>query len=200
MHQVNVVLFDGFETLDAYGPVEIFGRIGDQFSVRFFSALGGAVSSAQGVRAITEPFSALESAGGILLVPGGAGTRALVRDAAFVSALRAFAEASEYVLTVCTGSVLFSKTGLLDGREATTNKRVFAWAPQESPSVKWVRKARWVRDGVFYTSSGVSAGMDMAYAFVSDLLGEEVARRQANEIEYFRHADPNDDPFAALYE
>ena len=42
--------------------------------------------------------------------------------------------------------------------------------------------------------------MDMAYAFVSDLLGEEVARRQANEIEYFRHADPNDDPFAALYE
>lgn len=199
MHQVNVVLFDGFETLDAYGPVEILGRIEDQFSVRFFSASGDAVTSSQGVRALTEPFSALDPAGGILLVPGGSGTRALVRDAAFVSALRAFAEASAYVLTVCTGSVLFSKTGLLDGREATTNKRVFAWAPQESPSVKWVRKARWVRDGTFYTSSGVSAGMDMAYAFVADLLGEEVARRQANEIEYFRHTEPGDDPFAALY-
>jgi transcriptional regulator GlxA family with amidase domain len=199
MHQVNVVLFDGFETLDAYGPVEILGRIGDRFSIRFFSAAGGAVSSSQGASALTEPFSALEPSGGILLVPGGAGTRALVHDAAFVSSLRAFAEASAYVLTVCTGSILFSKTGLLDGREATTNKRVFAWAPQESPSVKWVRKARWVHDGVFYTSSGVSAGMDMAYAFVADLLGEEVARQQANEIEYFRHADPSDDPFAALY-
>jgi transcriptional regulator GlxA family with amidase domain len=65
--------------------------------------------------------------------------------------------------------------------------------------VRWIKKARWVRDGSIYTSSGVSAGIDMALAFVSELIGSDAAKRQSVEIEYLWNEDPDGDPFADLY-
>ncbi len=113
--------------------------------------------------------------------------------------LAGLAENARYVLTVCTGSVLFSKTGLLDQRRATTNKRVFSWAPSEAPRVSWIKKARWVRDGNIYTSSGISAGIDMAFGFISDLFGYDTAKRESMAIEYDWKDDPDWDPFSDLY-
>ncbi|HNX59464.1 MAG TPA: DJ-1/PfpI family protein [Spirochaetota bacterium] len=199
MKEVLCVVFDQFETLDLFGPVEIFGRMTDSFRCVFYSRNGGIVESSHGVPVVTKPFSDAPSSGYVLLIPGGAGTRALVGDAAFVDELARLARGAEYVLTVCTGSILFSKTGLLDGRRATSNKRVFMWTGKESPKVNWIKKARWVRDGNIYTSSGVSAGMDMALAFVADVIGYEAAKRNGDEIEYFWSEDPDHDPFADLY-
>jgi transcriptional regulator GlxA family with amidase domain len=197
--EIAVLLFDNFETLDAFGPVEVLGRMKEHFTVRLHSSAGGIVTSSQGVPVQTEPLPEGGLSPGVLLIPGGIGTRELVKDGAFIDSLKGLAERAEYVLTVCTGSILFSKTGMLDGKRATSNKRVFAWAPMESPAVHWVRKARWVREGNIYTSSGISAGIDMTLGFVADLLGREIARRQADEIEFDWNEDPSRDPFSDLY-
>ena len=74
------------------------------------------------------------------------------------------ADASALVTTVCTGSALLARTGRLDGIAATSNKAAFAWVMEQGPKVDWKPEARWVEDGKFMTSSGVSAGMDMALA------------------------------------
>ena len=100
-------------------------------------------------------------------------------------------------MTVCTGSILLAMTGALDGRQATTNKQDFRVTIPLGPSVDWVEEARWVRDGNIYTSSGVSAGMDMTLAVLAKLFGQREAEELADGIEYQWHKDPKWDPFAA---
>lgn len=67
------------------------------------------------------------------------------------------------------------------------------------PEVKWEKKARWVVDGNIWTSSGISAGIDVTYAFVGKLYGEDVAQKIADRSEYIRNKDPSFDPFADMY-
>jgi transcriptional regulator GlxA family with amidase domain len=88
---------------------------------------------------------------------------------------------------------------LLDGRRATTNKRAFKWVAEQSAKVNWVREARWVEDGKFATSSGVSAGIDMALAVMARLYGAETAEAIAIAMEYEWHRDANWDPFAKIH-
>lgn len=191
---INVLLFDGFETLDAFGPVEILGKI-DEFHLRYFSQDGGTVSNAQGVSIITEP-AANADPGGILLIPGGQGTRALVNDPAFLLLLKNMADRACFCLSICTASALLGKCGVLDGKKATSNKNAMKWVRSASEAVSWVEKARWVVDGKYYTSSGVSAGMDMALGFICDYFGRGKAEEIANRIEYIWNDDPWNDPFA----
>ena len=190
-----VILFDRFETLDVFGPVEIVGALPEKYAVEFYSAKGGLVRSTQNVRVETLSMGEIEG-DYLLFVPGGMGTRALVDDAAFVDALAALVKKARLVLTVCTGSGLLAKTGLLKGLQATTNKRAFEWAASNDREVRWLKKARWVRDGKFYTSSGVSAGMDMALGFLADTEGRTVAEGIARNIEYLWNDDRENDPFA----
>jgi len=194
MH-IAVLLFNDFETLDVFGPVEIFGRLAGTYTIHFYSLPGGVVSNAHGVEILTQKLTDLSASNGIFLIPGGLGTRQEVNNEALISTMREIAQNSKFVLTVCTGSALLAKTGLLDHKQATTNKRAFEWVTNQGPTVQWNRKARWVIDEKFYTSSGVSAGTDMALGFISDQLGIDVARRVAHEIEYIWLEDRNNDPF-----
>jgi putative intracellular protease/amidase len=199
MKNIIVVLFDNFEALDVFGPVEIFGRMKEDFNPELFSMNGGLVESAQNFKVMTRSFSEINFEKYILFIPGGSGTRALTKNSQFLSKLKDLAVKAENVLTVCTGSILFSKTGMLDGKKATSNKRVFFWGEKETPGVNWVKKARWVKDGNIYTSSGVTAGIDMTLAFISETLGYEKAKTQSNEIEHIWNENPDNDPFAELY-
>lgn len=191
----DVILFDGFETLDAFGPVEIFGRKEALCELGYYSLPGGTITSAQGVSVDTVPLAGIAGQG-IVLVPGGIGTRQLVHDQGFIGELHRLATGAEYVLTVCTGAALLAKTGLLDGKNATTNKRAFEWVVSQGESVYWRKKARWAVDGKYYTSSGVSAGMDMALGFIADTLGRSVAVTIARDIEYIWNDAKDDDLFA----
>lgn len=191
---INILLFEGFETLDAFGPVQVLGKVED-FSLRFFSPDGGAVTSAQGVRVLTSALTEIEPEG-VLFIPGGKGTRPLVQDTGFLARLGALAEDACCCLAVCTGSVLLAKTEVLDKRKATTNKSQLVWAKENAPNVDWQQCARWVTDGKFYTSSGISAGIDMALGFVADYLDMEQAYNIASAMEYIWNPDPADDPFA----
>ncbi|MDO9376469.1 MAG: DJ-1/PfpI family protein [Ferruginibacter sp.] len=193
-YTVAVLLFEDFETLDVFGPVEIFGRLKDHYKVSFYSLAGGLVSNYHGVSILSQPLDAL-TACDIFLVPGGYGTRPGVENAILIDFLREISNKTNHVLTVCTGTALLAKTGLLDGRKATTNKRAFDWVVAQREQVEWVKKARWVKDGKFYTSAGVSAGMDMVLGFLADQHGLEFARKVAFEIEYDWTENSEEDHF-----
>lgn len=195
--KIAVLLFDNFETLDVFGPVEIFGRLTDFYSINFYSLNGGKTSNKDGVTILTNNFNQLEENVEIFLIPGGIGTRTETSNDILIDKIKKISNLSNYVLTVCTGSALLAKTGLLDNKKATTNKRAFSWAISNGVNVLWDKSARWVVDGKYYTSSGVSAGMDMALGFISDKHGANLAKRIANEIEYNWIEDKNDDTFEA---
>jgi transcriptional regulator GlxA family with amidase domain len=193
---VNFILFGNFETLDVFGPAEVLGRV-PEYDLRFNSLSGGLIRSAQSAEIMTQPLDKIDE-GGIVVIPGGQGTRQLADEAGFIGKLRAIAGKASWVLTVCTGSGLLAKTGLLDGMAATGNKMAFEWVKSTGRKVRWRKRARWVADGKYYTSSGISAGLDMALGFVSDRFGETRARDLAGVMEYSWSADKDSDPFAVL--
>ena len=196
---LGVVLFEEFELLDVFGPLEIFGALPKHFNINLVAEHSGVVSSAQGPQSVIDHTFDQEYAYDILLIPGGRGTRREVDNLTLLEWLKTKGLKSQLVTSVCTGSALLAKTGILDGKRATTNKAAFKWVTTQGAKVEWVAQARWVEDGKFFTSSGVSAGMDMSLALVSNLLGDEVADRIAIRIEYEWHRDPNWDPFAKIH-
>ena len=194
--KIHILLFDDFETLDIFGPVEILARV-EGHELLYQSLDGGIVRSAQGMEVLTSRIEALEPES-VLVIPGGRGTRALAGNERFLNGISELVQNADYILSICTGSALLAKAGVLDGLKATSNKKAFEWAKSNSNQVTWVYHARWVNDGKFYTSSGVSAGMDMALGFVRDLYGMETAEKLARDIEYVWNKDSEADPFAVL--
>jgi len=193
---VGILLFEDFETLDVFGPVEILGRLKDIYTINFYSLPGGQIQNSHGVSILTKRLEEISNGIDIFLIPGGYGTRKEVNNNSLIGKIRQIAEESKFVFTVCTGSALLAKTGLLDGRIATSNKIAFPWVITNGENVNWLKKARWTVDGKYHTSSGVSAGMDMTLGFLSDIHGIEFARQVAVQIEYNWIEDKDNDNFA----
>ncbi|WP_245625605.1 DJ-1/PfpI family protein [Flagellimonas eckloniae] len=195
--EIAFIMFEDYETLDVFGPAEIFGRLTDQYTLKFYSLEGGVITNRHRVPIMTEKLDTMRNNPEIILVPGGMGTRKEINNSRLLHKIKELAQESEYVLSVCTGSALLAKTGLLDGKEATSNKRAFSWVSSQGIKVDWDKKARWKIDGKYYTSSGVSAGMDMAFGFLADRHGIDFARKIAREIEYNWIEDKDNDDFVA---
>lgn len=192
---VGAVLFEGFELLDLFGPLEMFGLLDGAARITVVAESRGAFKSSCGPCGVAE--AAMADCGGfdVLLVPGGIGTRKVMREARFLSELTRISQSSETVATVCTGSLLLAMTGLLDTRRATSNKKVFHEVKACAPKVQWVARARWVEDGKYITSSGISAGMDMALALIARRRGREASLQIACKAEYTWNEDRSWDPF-----
>jgi len=156
----------------------------------------------------------------VLIVPGGMGTRQnMTEEVGFVKAVYpkvnsspvgtlfffAIAEFNcpllqlKYIISVCTGATLLSRASILDNRRATTNKRSWAWAISTGPNVIWVPEARWVEDGNIFSSSGISAGIDVMYAWVARVYGNDVAEYLSLVSEYQREMDANHDIFGGVW-
>lgn len=195
MQHINVLLFDDYTSLDALGPLEVFSRLKQHYEIEYFSLYGGAVKSSVNSQILTRKLSEIKSHD-ILLVLGGFATRELINDEKFLSELRNLADMSKVVLSVCTGSVLLARAGVLKNKRATSNKSSWEFVTSASKEVEWMKPARWVKDGKFYTSSGVAAGIDMALGFVSEIHGLQIARDIAKLMEYIWNEDMNFDPFA----
>jgi len=193
---IGVVLFHDFELLDVFGPLEMFGLLPEHFEIRLVAENGAIVASRQGPRSVIDHEFDDDHQFDILLVPGGMGTRQQVTNPMLLEWLRGQSAGAQYITSVCTGSALLASAGLLDGVRATTNKAAFAWVTEQGKQVMWQKQARWVEDGKFFTSSGVSAGIDMSLALIAKLLGQETAQRVALWAEYDWHEDPDWDPFA----
>lgn len=195
---VAIFIFHDVEVLDFAGPFEVFSRTrtvpgaesrrtDDSAPFRVFTVARShdVVTAIGGLRVI--PDFAWDDAPpiDILVVPGGFGTRPLLNDQATIDWLLGTAAQVSQVTSVCSGALLLAKAGLLKNREATTH-----WAAHEllasiDPTIRVNRDARVVHDGVF-TSAGVSAGIDMAFAVVEQRCGREVADETARYVEYRR--------------
>ena len=199
MKRLGVILYPEFELLDVFGPVEMFGNLTGQVEVVMVGERAGAVRSAQGPSVVTEYGFADCPRLDLYLVPGGMGTRVEIENEILLQFLRERTKEVEYAMTVCTGTAILAKAGLLDGRKATTNKMLFEWVSAQGPKVEWIKAARWVEDGKFVTSSGVSAGMDMALAVIERLTSKQVSEMLAVATEYEWHQDASWDPFAKIH-
>ena len=195
---LGVVLFEGFELLDVFGPLEMFGLAADHFEILLIAETGGVVASRQGPKSVCDDSFNTAPPIDVLLVPGGMGTRCEVNNSVLLDWLKERSKQAECVASVCTGSALLAKAGVLDGIRATSNKLAFAWAASQSEKVQWQKQARWVEDGKVFTSSGVSAGIDMALAVIAKLVNEQAAEQAANFAEYTWQRDADRDPFASV--
>ncbi len=192
---LGAVLYPDFELLDVYGPLEMFGSLGEDLRIVTIAAEAGPVASFQGPRSLADHGFADCPPLDLVLLPGGMGTLAALEDEPLHAFLRERSATARATLSVCSGSAILARAGLLDGRKATSNKQYFSLATTQSDRVDWVQAARWVEDGPFVTSSGVSAGMDMALAVIEGIWGSERAEGIARLTEYEWHRDPSWDPF-----
>jgi transcriptional regulator GlxA family with amidase domain len=194
---LGAVLYEGFELLDLYGPLEMFGTLKPQIEIITVAETLGPVSSFQGPQTIADFAYRTCPHLDLILLPGGFGTVRELENQAILSFLKERAPEARVTMSVCSGSWILAKAGLLDGRRATSNKAYFKMATEQSDQVEWISEARWVEDGPVFTSSGVSAGMDMALAVIASIFGERRATDVANTAEYVWNRNPDNDPFHA---
>lgn len=178
---LGAVLYEGFELLDLFGPLEMFTALPpDMLQAVLIAESKGPVRA--GSMADSPMPSSVADYGfddapdlDVILVPGGVGTIAELENQKTLSFLRDRAGRAQITSSVCSGSALLAKAGLLDGHRATSNKMFFNLAVMQSDRVDWIETARWVDDGDVVTSSGVSAGIDMSLAIIARLFGQEMA-------------------------
>lgn len=206
---VGILIFDNVEVLDFAGPFEVFSRTRlvpgtesrrseDSAPFRVFTvartsdpvtATGGLVVVPRHSFSDVPPID-------LLVVPGGFGTRALLHDEETLDWIRRTAAAARQVTSVCTGSLLLARSGLLEGRRATTHWAALDLLGSLNAGVAVERDLRVVDDGVI-TSAGVASGMDMAFYVVERLFGREVADETAKYIEYCRDPAATPEPQAS---
>ena len=221
----GVLLFPGFQLLDVCGPLDMLNLLAvtTEWGATLYiiaetmepvhTRPGQALSQTM---LPTHTFDTCPDDMEVLLVPGGFGLRTPSYYEAAIPFIKRVYPKLQYLLTVCTGSALCAQAGVLDGKKATTNKASYQWvsfwldvgehcltpilqAIQFGPKVDWQPAARWVVDGNCWTSSGVSAGMDLMCAFLAEMHTESVADNIAQRSEYTRTKDAEIDPFAEFY-
>mgnify|MGYP001423046666 FL=1 len=196
--RLGTVFYHDFELLDAYGPLEMFGALGDKIELVTIAQEAGPVSSSVGPKTLADYGFDDAPALDLILIPGGIGTIPELKNEALLNFLRQRCPQSQVTMSVCTGSALLAKAGLLDGLAATSNKMFFELARSQGDNVEWRESARWVDAGQYVTSSGVSAGTDMALAVIERVFGAELAEQVMNYTEHQWHRHADDDPFAQL--
>ena len=182
--EVNIFLFDDFQTLDAFGVADILGRVPGHFHINYVSMTGNIINSMQGVKIWTEPVN-LEAMGGILVIPGGRGARRLLfQDERTLQAVKRMVERAEYCLLIANGSALPAQTGALYRRKIADCQMDENWKRMFTAGISVIKGASWVVDGKFYSSSNTLTGMAVALTLIADLVDLDLAERIAGQIGY----------------
>ncbi|KAK0702637.1 class I glutamine amidotransferase-like protein, partial [Lasiosphaeris hirsuta] len=214
------VVFSGFTILDVFGPLQFMSDLSWPFRITLsvIAKDAGAVHSRPPVHHGPDG-SVMDMSGmidvqivathtfktapplDILVVPGGIGDLTLLeqKDRSIEDFIISRFNTTEYVLSVCSGAGFLARAGVLEGRRATATKGTWDNVTQYGKNVTWIPSARWVQDGKIWSSSGVSAGMDMMVAFLRHIYGDPVVNNSVNNIEYTPHVDPNWDPFSIVH-
>ncbi|MFD8394877.1 GlxA family transcriptional regulator [Streptomyces sp. NPDC059680] len=196
---VLFVLFDGVQSLDVTGPLEVFAGAEQHtpgtYRIRTASLDGGPVRTSSGLTLV--PDEALTAAADphTLLVPGGEGTRH--PDPRLVDWLGARGPRVPRLVSVCTGAVLLAAAHLLDGRRATTHWAYCDRLARDHPAVVVDPEPIFVRDGHVATSAGVTSGIDLALALVEEDLDRDVALAVARHLVVFLRRPGNQAQFSA---
>ena len=187
---VALLLFPEVEVLDFAGPFEVFS-VADELSDHTAFAVSivastPTVKARNGLRVVAD--HTLESCphADVLIVPGGFGTRALLLQPEILAWVRTRAATAERVMSVCTGSLVLAKAGLLDGLHVTTHHQTLAMLGELAPRARVDPTQRFHDNGHILTAAGISAGIDCSLHLVGRLLGEDLATRTAAYMEYRR--------------
>ncbi|KAI6772941.1 hypothetical protein HG530_003899 [Fusarium avenaceum] len=206
-----VALFDSFDSIDVFGPLNPLWYLA--FSLQLNLALIAPTLSPVWVQPVHPAFNKQNSSFWfsinpthtydnppqdieVLLVPGGPGASLGNVDQTIKFVKETYPNL-KYLITTCTGAGIAARAGVLDGKRATTNKKAWAGITAMGPNVKWVSPARWTVDGNIWTSSGVTSGLDLIFAFIEEIYGTDYAKGLQGTIEFNRVKNACDDSFAA---
>jgi len=191
---VGIVIFDQVEVLDVAGPFEAFSvtRLNEErrleqsspFRILLVSERKGQVSAIGGLRFTPDVTIDDCPALDLLIVPGGWGTRKEVKNDTLLRWIADRAAKTRLTASVCTGSSLLGKAGLLDRREATTHWRAFDFLRDAAPTALIRQDVLFTLDDPIFTSAGVSAGIDLAIRIVSHFFGAKIGQATARQMEY----------------
>lgn len=203
---VAIAVFDGFQLLDATGPVQVFATANAVsgrriYDVALMSARGGLVRAASGVEVMTHALPAKSARRPLhtaLIVGGEDGAlRSAARDTRLRAWLVAQSKVARRFASVCSGAFLLAATGALDGRRAATHWRATAQLQAMFPAIAVDPDAIYVREGRVWTSAGVTAGIDMALAMVQDDCGRDLAARVAKQLVVYMRRPGHQSQFSA---
>lgn len=209
----GIVLFRMFDVLDVHGPVEVLQFVSatyktdivfiaetmDPVTTRPQAASMNALNSL--VYPLLPPTHTFETAPelDVLILPGGPGWRNPNLNAT-LGYIRKTAPRVKHIITICTGSALAARAGIMNGRKATTNKASWPTTVATNRNTTWIPSARWVEDysesPPVWSSSGVTAGLDLMLHWVEQVYNAQNATQIARFIEHVRITDPSNDPFA----
>lgn len=182
---VLIVLFPGFQIIDAAGPIgafEIASRFAPgAYALRVVAREAGLTPSSSGVPLAAEAIPA-RGAVDTFIVVGGNGTADAMRDAGLIAAIAKAPKRARRVASVCSGAFLLAQAGLLDGKRATTHWRRAPQLMQLFPKVRVEADCIHIKDGAIWTSAGVTAGIDLALAMIAEDLGDDIAAKVAREM------------------
>ncbi len=179
---IGVFVYDGFNNLDAMGPFQVLKQISGAKTF-LIAKKKGLVTNNSGVKIKVDTTIAEIKHLDMILIPGGAmETLLMTKDTAVLSWIKQIDKNSKYTTSVCTGAWILGASGLLKDKHATTN-----WYRAEEMLNNYgahFEKKRYVQDGKYWTSAGVSAGIDMSLAIVNDLMGEKYTQGVMLDLEY----------------
>jgi transcriptional regulator GlxA family with amidase domain len=194
---ICVLIFPGFVLLDATGPAQVFCSANDEareaglpepYRIRMISPDGGAVASTAGVTLLSEALPDHGLAGATLIVAGGRGLEAGAGAAlapTVIGWVRGAAGQVARCCAVCTGAFVLARAGLLDGRRAVTHWMDAQQLQIQYPAIDVQEDAIYIRDGAFYTSAGIAAGMDLALSLVEEDQGRAIGLSVAKRLVVF---------------
>ena len=191
---VGILIFDDVEILDVAGPFEVFAvtRLNEEqrlqqsspFKVYLISETNKQITAIGGLR-LTPDVTITECPElDLLIIPGGWGTRKESKNKILVNWISNQFTNDRLIASVCTGSSLLGKAGLLDGRDATTHWRAFDFLKESAPKARILKNVRFTLIEPIFTSAGVSAGIDLALRIVSHFFGTEIGQATARYMEY----------------
>lgn len=191
---IGILVYDGYNTLDAMGPYHTLAEI--MGAKTFFVAKQkGLIKNQRGLEMKVDTAFADVQSLDILVIPGGAvETFMQTQDTVTLNWIKQIDKTTQYTASVCTGSWILGATGLLNGKNATSN-----WYRAEEMMKLYganFKKERWVKDGKYWTSAGVTAGMDMSLAMIDDLMGRRYTEGVMLDLEY----DPKPPYYAGVPE
>lgn len=198
---VAFVVFPEFQLLDAAGPIAAF-EIAERYrpgtyALRTIAALPGPVASSSGACLQAFAFSPARRID-TLIISGGEGSRAAAVCARTRRLVLACAQRSRRIASVCSGTYVLAAAGLLDGRRATTHWSLTADFSRRYRNVRLDADRIFVRDGKYWSSAGISAGIDLALALIGEDLGEEVARKTAQQLVVYHRRPGGQSQFSPL--
>jgi transcriptional regulator GlxA family with amidase domain len=200
---IAVLIFPRFQLLDAAGPLTAFEEARRQttppaYRLRLTALRGGLVASSSGVQLMAEPFTSdpLDT----LIVAGGWGISEASACAETLAYIRAAAERTRRIASVCSGAFVLAAAGFLDGKRVTTHWARAAELARTYPRVRVEPDRIFIQDGPVWTSAGITAGIDLALALIADDVGEPVAKRAAQQLVVYHRRPGGQSQFSALLE